>query len=115
MPYTRVALVTGSAQGIGLGIALRLASDGLDIALNDISSKSSQLQEVKELIEKQGRKAIIVIADVSKDSEVQSMIEKCATELGSLDVMVANAGIVIWKPFLERACNHTAFQFLDWL
>jgi NAD(P)-dependent dehydrogenase (short-subunit alcohol dehydrogenase family) len=101
MSTTRIALVTGAAQGIGKAIALRLAADGLDIALNDIPSKASQLEEVKTLVEKAGRKAAIVPADVSKESQVIVMIANCVNQLGSLDVMVANAGIVLWKGFTE--------------
>jgi NAD(P)-dependent dehydrogenase (short-subunit alcohol dehydrogenase family) len=101
MSSSRVALVTGAAQGIGKAISLRLAADGLDIALNDLPSKASQLQEVKELVEKAGRKATIAPGDVTNEDEVATMIAKCVEDLGSLDVFVANAGIVLWKPFLD--------------
>jgi NAD(P)-dependent dehydrogenase (short-subunit alcohol dehydrogenase family) len=97
----QVALVTGAAQGIGKAIALRLAGDGLDVAINDIPSKIGQLEEVKQLIEKAGRKAAITPGDVSKEDEVASMVAKCIEHLGSLDVMVANAGICMFKPFLD--------------
>lgn len=101
MSTSRVALVTGAAQGIGRGIALRLAAEGLDVAVNDIASKASQLEEVKQLIEKCGRKSTVLPGDVSKEAEVEEMVAKCVEELGSLDVMVANAGVVIWKPFVD--------------
>lgn len=101
MSFTRVALVTGAAQGIGRAIALQLASDGLDLALNDLQHQVPQLEEVKNLVEAKGRKATITPADVTKEEQVKAMITKCAADLGGLDVIVANAGIVLWKPFLE--------------
>ncbi|KAF5389817.1 hypothetical protein D9757_003679 [Collybiopsis confluens] len=90
-----VALITGAAQGIGEAIALRLAKDGFSIALNDIPSKREKLEQVRSEIERQYRsRTCIVLADVSKEKEVEDMIDKASTTLGGLDVMVANAGIV---------------------
>ncbi|KAH7326803.1 hypothetical protein B0J17DRAFT_696832 [Rhizoctonia solani] len=91
---TRVATVTGAAQGIGRAIALRLASDGIDLAVNDISSKQHELDQLVEEIKRLGRKAITITGDVSKEAEVQAMVQKTVDELGSLDIMVANAGIL---------------------
>ncbi|KAI9573054.1 hypothetical protein HD554DRAFT_1135302 [Boletus coccyginus] len=88
-----VALITGSAQGIGRGIALRLAKDGFNIALNDVSSKRDQLRAVKEDIDKIGRRTCLVPADVSNEGDVKGMIQAASEELGGLDVMVANAGV----------------------
>ncbi|KAJ7141552.1 short chain oxidoreductase [Mycena filopes] len=90
---TRIALVTGAAQGIGRAIALRLAADGLDVVLNDISSKTSVLEAVKAEIIATGRRAAIFGADVSVDAEVKSMVAFAVETFGGLDVMVANAGI----------------------
>ncbi|KAF8836787.1 acetoin reductase family protein [Paxillus ammoniavirescens] len=88
-----IALITGSAQGIGRGIALRLAKDGYDIALNDIPSKYNQLRAVADDIDKNGRKALVLPADVTVEEQVRGMVQEVATELGGLDVMVANAGV----------------------
>jgi len=101
----RVALVTGAAQGLGLAIALRLADDGLDVAVNDIASKSEDLKKVVADIEAKGRRSIAVTADVSSEEEVKAMVEKVAKELGSLDVMVANAGIGSLKPLVETTAE----------
>ncbi|ODQ53552.1 putative short chain oxidoreductase [Saitoella complicata NRRL Y-17804] len=98
---TRVALVTGSSRGIGRAIALRLARDGLDICLNDIPANQPGLDSTRSEIEKLGRKCIAIPADVTKSNEVTRMVEQCAKELGSLDVMVANAGIAQIKPLLD--------------
>ncbi|CCM01195.1 uncharacterized protein FIBRA_03243 [Fibroporia radiculosa] len=99
--HTRVALVTGAAQGIGLCIALRLADDGLDVAVNDLSSKVDLLEEVVLKIREKGRRSIAVPADVTQDQQVKQMIATVAEKLGGLDVMVANAGILLVKPLLE--------------
>ncbi|KAF8198511.1 acetoin reductase family protein [Pholiota molesta] len=96
-----VALVTGASRGIGKAIALRLSEDGFDVALNDIPPQKAELDELRNEILKAGKKAFIWVGDVSVEGEVKRMIDEVVQELGSLDVMVANAGICITKPFLE--------------
>ncbi|KAJ4481277.1 NAD-binding protein [Lentinula aciculospora] len=90
----RVALITGAAQGIGKAIALRLASDGFKIALNDVDSKRDQLADVAEEIHKKYESDTrTILGDVSDAHDVESMVEVVSKHMGSLDVMVANAGI----------------------
>jgi len=93
----RVAVITGASSGIGRDIALRLASDGYDVALNDLPSKATGLKEVAEAVEKAGRKVLILPGDVSVDADVQALIKDTVAGLGSVDVMVANAGICFIK------------------
>ncbi|KAF7289254.1 L-2,3-butanediol dehydrogenase [Mycena indigotica] len=92
---TGVALVTGAAQGIGKSIALRLASDGFDVALNDIPSKKDELEAVmaEVLKTRHGIRASVVVGDVSSEESVSEMVQSVVAALGGLDVMVANAGI----------------------
>jgi meso-butanediol dehydrogenase / (S,S)-butanediol dehydrogenase / diacetyl reductase len=83
---TRVALVTGAARGIGRAIALRLAVDGLDVAVNDLPN-SSELDDVVREIESKGRRSLAVPADVSLEEGVEKIIQKVVQRLGSLDVV----------------------------
>jgi len=101
MVNARVAIITGAAQGIGRAIALRLAADGLDVALNDLSNKHAELDQVVSDITSTGRRAIAVPADCTSESAVEAMVNTVVAKLGSVDVMVANAGIVISGPFLD--------------
>ena len=114
-----VAFVTGASQGIGKAIALRLAADGFDIAVNDIPAGKEKLDALsREIIEK-GGKTCTLLGDVSVERDVEDMINAVVERMGRLDVvssvsvllfflvaysdtqMVANAGICIIKPILE--------------
>ncbi|KAG2754121.1 NAD(P)-binding protein [Suillus brevipes Sb2] len=88
-----VALITGAAQGIGRSIAVQLARDGFDIALNDLPDKNAQLELVATDIESLGRQVCVIPADVTVEKQVKEMVDDAVTKLGGLDVMVANAGI----------------------
>ncbi|MFT0891229.1 acetoin reductase [Pseudochelatococcus sp. G4_1912] len=92
-------LITGASQGIGRGIALRLAKDGANLALVDI--KADNLENVRKEIEVLGVKATTFIADVSKRDEVYAAIDHAEKELGGFDVIVNNAGIAQVKPLSE--------------
>ncbi len=83
---TKVALVTGAARGIGRAIALRLAEDGLDVVVNDLSN-TPELDDVVREIENKGRRSIAVPADVSLEADVEKVIEHVVQKLGSLDVV----------------------------
>ncbi|KAI0049330.1 acetoin reductase family protein [Auriscalpium vulgare] len=95
-----VALVTGGARGIGRGIALRLADDGFDVAVSDLPG-TADLTVVKKEIEAKGRRAHVFEGDVSKEQSVIELVDSVVGALGSLDVMVANAGIAHLKSILD--------------
>ena len=84
---TRVAIVTGAAQGLGRGIALRLAQDGLDVALDDLPNKIDKLNALAKEIHDMGRKAIVLTESVTEEEAVQRMVEQTVEELGRLDVV----------------------------
>lgn len=85
-PSKGAALITGAARGIGRGIALRLADDGYDVAVNDLPG-TQELDEVVEMIVAKGRRALVAPGDVSDESAVMDMIQSTVKTLGSLDVV----------------------------
>lgn len=91
--------MTGSAQGIGKAIALRLARDGFNVVINDIKQNQSGIDAVVKEVEAigEGRKAHGIACDVSEYDAVKAMIEETVKTLGKLDVAVANAGIAAVK------------------
>ncbi|TFK58289.1 acetoin reductase family protein [Pluteus cervinus] len=102
---TRVALVTGAAQGIGRAISLRLAKDGFNVAVSDLPRSRSKLESLTQEIQEKGRQSTWVLADVTSEPDVKSMVEKVAGDLGSLDVFVANAGICKAQSFLDTSVD----------
>jgi NAD(P)-dependent dehydrogenase (short-subunit alcohol dehydrogenase family) len=130
-----VTLITGSACGIGHAIALRLARDGFDIALNDIPSKTPELEALAHQIRSTGRKACLVLADVALEAEVKGMVAKAVEKLGGLDVvraclleslhvrligstlctlveqMVANAGVVVPNTVVDSSLRFLHLEF----
>lgn len=95
----QVALVTGGAQGIGKGIALRLARDGFDVALVDM--KEDKLGAVADEIRALGRGAAFFAADVTDREDVRAAIDHAEKELGGFNVMVNNAGIAQVNPLSD--------------
>src|SRR3989338_1495597 len=92
------ALVTGASRGIGRRIALALAMQGADVAVN-YRGQVDQANAVAEEIKKLGRDAFVVKADVSKSAEVNKMFEEIKNKWGKLDILVNNAGIIDYASF----------------
>jgi 3-oxoacyl-[acyl-carrier protein] reductase len=88
---SRVALVTGSATGIGRAVAVRLAKRGLAVAIN-YSRSEKEAQETLEEVKRHSVAAILCKCNVAVEAEVLAMIGRCREELGGLDVLVNNAG-----------------------
>jgi len=87
----KVAIVTGSARGIGEGIAMVLAREGAQVVIN--SRKLADCSETVNKIKSAGGRAIAIAGDVSKKADVTALVEETVKQLGSVDILVNNAGI----------------------
>lgn len=95
----KVAIVTGGAGGIGLAIALRLGREGARIVLADVdTAASAHIADVKKA---GAPDAVTLVCDVGKPAEVERTVESTIRQFGRLDVVVNNAGAMIFKPIAE--------------
>ena len=92
----KVALVTGGSRGIGRAIALALAEEGADVAINYVASEAAA-HEVAEAVQKVGRRALLAQADVADYPDTFRMAQHVLQEFGHLDILVNNAGTNIRK------------------
>ncbi|MBD3208693.1 MAG: SDR family oxidoreductase [Candidatus Nealsonbacteria bacterium] len=97
----KIALVTGSSQGIGRAIALKFSSLGAKLALNDIEPQEGKLKNLKKEIEGEGGEAEYFLADVSDLEEVQKMMDSIKDKMKGLDILVNNAGICKDRTFAK--------------
>lgn len=95
----KAALVTGSKQGIGLGIARYLAQAGCKVVLSDLDQAG--VKEAAENMAAEGFQVLALSGDVSKKEDVKNMVEKTIDKFGKLDILVNNAGVYPFKPFAE--------------
>lgn len=95
----KVALITGARQGMGKSHAIVLAKQGVKVVVTDINQ--ADCQKVVDEIKNSGGEAIAFKLDVSKKSEVESVVTETVKQFGKLDILINNAGIAQFKPFLE--------------
>lgn len=107
----KCALVTGAARGLGRGIALALASEGVNVAVADIGgkgkhapdyelAKQDELEATARKIASLRVKSVAIRADVTDSAQVTHMVERAIKELGGLHILVNNAGIIVAAPVL---------------
>ena len=104
----KVALVTGAARGQGRAHCLRLAQEGADVVAVDLCgpvpgtdyppATEADLAETADLVRAAGRRAVTRVADVRDDAALRTAVDAAVAELGRLDVVVANAGVVVAAP-----------------
>jgi 2-deoxy-D-gluconate 3-dehydrogenase len=98
----KVAFITGGSGGLGKAMADRLAAQGAAIALADLPSRTSQVEDlVRELHARHGVEATGVQLDVRDPSTIRAAVEESAAQLGGLDIGVCNAGLNVRKSSLE--------------
>lgn len=95
----KVAIITGAKQGMGRTHALTLARAGAKVVVSDISQEECQL--VVDEIKKQKGEALAVKCDISKKAEVDNLVQQTLKAFGKINILVNNAGICPFKPFLE--------------
>ena len=100
------ALVTGANSGIGKAVAIALGEAGAKVVVNYISSEE-RANDVVETIKSNGSDAMAIRADVSKEDQVQAMVKQMIDAWGSIDIMVANAGV-------QRDADFTEMTLEDW-
>ena len=100
--HQKIALITGASRGIGASIAHHLATDGFAVVINYSSNADVANSLVNELIES-GKMALAVKADVSQPSQVKAMFDEVENTLGTIDVLVNNAGILKTQLLVETS------------
>src|SRR5262245_15499850 len=99
----KVALVTGASSGIGAATAKLFAELGADVAIG-FHRNQSGAEEVREEIERFGRKTIVIGADMRDSGQIEAMVKRATEALGAIDVLVNNAGSLIERvPTLEMS------------
>ncbi|MFA5859429.1 MAG: sorbitol-6-phosphate dehydrogenase [Elusimicrobiota bacterium] len=102
----KVAVVTGSAQGLGEALAYRLAEEGCDVVIADINTDKCGVV-AENIVKKYERKSVAVKVDVTNENDVDAMVNTAVEKFGKLDILVSNAGIL-------QAFDIAEFPYANW-
>ncbi len=94
-----VALVTGSSSGIGAATARRLAAEGAAVVL--VARRRDRLEELSQTISREGGTALVLEADVTRQPDAAATVKQTVSELGRLDTVINNAGVMLLGPALD--------------
>lgn len=94
-----VALITGASSGIGAATALELSAQGAAVAL--VARRAERLEVLAEVIESRGGKTLILDGDVTEEEQARELVERTVVELGRLDTLVNNAGVMLLGPAVD--------------
>ncbi|HEX7852413.1 MAG TPA: SDR family NAD(P)-dependent oxidoreductase [Sphingobium sp.] len=100
----KVAVVTGGGSGIGRACAVRLAQDGATVAVWDLNGEGAQ--GTVDIIEKNGGKGLAQVVDCAKTAPIKEAVDKVHAELGQISVLVNNAGMTGFDPFMTITEEH---------
>ena len=106
----KIAIVTGGTRGLGRAIALNLARLGATVAMNyrrDEASAAKTFDEIRAI----APRSILIKADLEDEAQVRAMVTRTASELGGLDILIANAAATAFKPLLETKPHNLARTF----
>lgn len=108
--HGKTAIVTGSSRGIGRAIAEGLAATGAAVVVNYVGNQKAA-DEVVAAIVGNGGKAIAIQADISTPADVRRLFDETESELGAIDIVVANVGVAVIKPLIEATEADFDFVF----
>ncbi|HEY3171879.1 MAG TPA: SDR family NAD(P)-dependent oxidoreductase [Thermoanaerobaculia bacterium] len=97
--HDRTVLVTGASRGIGRSVALRFAEEGARLAL--VARTETELLQTADAVEQAGARAVAIPTDIRDRGGAEACVKRAEAELGPIDVLVNNAGVFLWRPFLE--------------
>ena len=93
----KVAVVTGSAQGLGAALVERLAAEGCHVVVADLNLEGAE-QTAAGIEAATDRRAVAVKVDVTNEAQVEAMVRRAVNEFGRLDILVSNAGVLFSEP-----------------
>ena len=97
----KVAIITGSRQGMGRAFALGFAKEGADVVVCDRVIEDGKLDEAAKEIEGMGRGALAAAVDITDEASVQDLVQKTLAKFGRIDVLINNAGVAFYYPLQE--------------